>query len=67
MALTNQELTDRVIELEKANTTLQVTITNLASKKQLSDLNFINQRNISDIQDRLSIIEADIASIKAQL
>lgn len=66
-ALTNLELTDRIIELEKALTILQVAFKNLASKKQLSDLNFINQRNIKDVQDRLSISEADVKFLKSQL
>ena len=67
MALSNQELQDRVIALEKQLTNVQVAITNLATKKQLEQLNFINQRNITDLQDRLAIVEADIASIKSQI
>ena len=66
-ALTNTELTDRIVELEEALTDLQVAYSNLASRKQLSDLNLINQRNIKDLQDRLSIAEADIKFIKSKI
>ncbi len=67
MALTNQELTDKVEAIVKAINDIQVAITNLASKKQLEQLNFLNQREISDLKDRIAAAEADIQFVKDQL
>jgi hypothetical protein len=67
MALTNQELTDKVDAIIVAINNIQVAITNLAAKKQLEQLNFLNQREISDLKDRMAAAEADIQFIKDQL
>ena len=67
MALTNQELTDKVEAIVKAINDIQVAITNLAAKKQLEQLNFLNQREISDLKDRMAAAEADIQFVKDQL
>lgn len=65
--LSNQELTDSLNDIIRVVNLIQTAITNLASKKQLEQLNFINRSDITDLQDRISAVEADIKLIKSQL
>lgn len=67
MPLTNQELEDKVNALTKAVNDIQVAITNLASRKQLEQLNFLNQKEISELKDRLSVVEAELQFVKDQI
>ena len=68
MALTNQELTDELEFIKVVLNKLQTAVEkNLASKAQLVQLNLLRQNDITDLQTRVTQLEADVALLKLQL
>lgn len=63
-ALSNQELTDALDDIVRVLNDVQTAITKLASKKQLEQLNFINQSKIDDLLSRMTEVEAQIVVIQ---
>jgi len=64
MALTDDQ---RLDALELAVTQLQTVIANLASKKQLLQLSLIKQKNVDDLQDRVTQLETTVQLIQDSL
>lgn len=66
-ALTNQELTDEIKAIISLLNQVQIAITNLASQKQLIQLNFINQQAINDLKERMDAAEASLSVLKSKV
>lgn len=64
MALTDDQ---RLDALELAVTQLQTVIANLASKKQLQQLSLIKQKDVDDLQDRVTQLETTVQLIQDSL
>ena len=55
----------RLKAIEDAIIGLQVAIGNLASKKQLSQLSVLKQKDVDDLQTRVTALEATVQIIQA--
>ena len=64
MALTDDQ---RLDALESAVIQLQIVIVNLASKKQLQQLSLIKQKEVDDLKDRVTQLEATVKIIQDSL
>jgi len=64
MALTTDQ---RLDALEAAVTQLQTVIPNLASKKQLQQLSLLKQKEVDDLGDRVTQLEATVKLIQDSL
>lgn len=64
MALTAVEEA-RLKAIEDAIIGIQVAIGNLASKKQLSQLSVLKQKDVDDLQTRVTALEATVQIIQA--
>ena len=64
MALTDDQRLDAI---ELAVTQLQTVIVNLASKRQLQQLSLLKQKDIDDLTDRVTQLEATVKIIQDSL
>lgn len=64
MALTTDQ---RLTAIEDAIVALQIAIANLASKKQLQELNLLKQQAVQDLQTRTSQLETTVQIIQDSL
>lgn len=67
MALTNQQLTDRVEAIELFLNTLQTAINNMATTKKLNQVLLLRQNEIEALQTRLTSLEAQVEALEAGL
>lgn len=71
MSLTNDQLLDRIVEIEALLTTIQTAMNNLATRKEVKNVvALISQTeltNESEIEDRLSTIETKVNDIQSAL
>jgi hypothetical protein len=65
MALSNQQLQDRVEAIETSLNDLQTAVNNLATKKQMQALVNIRQNEIIDLQDRVTSLESQIKILQS--
>lgn len=70
MALTQQQidaLYQRLNIIEAAIDDLKVAVTNLASVKQLKQLNIIKQNEVIDLKERVTALESQIQVLQGQV
>ena len=64
MALTNQQLEDRVITIENLLNDIQTALNNLVTSRQMIALTSVRQSEIVDLQERVTTIESEILVIQ---
>ncbi len=57
----------RLSNIERSLTLLAQSLNNMASKRQVLQLNIIRQKELKNLQERVSTLETLIASIEAQV
>jgi len=67
MALSNEELEEKIDFLTKILNNVQVAITNLAAKEQLKQLTLLKQKDIDDLKNRVSDLENEVSLLKQQV
>jgi predicted nuclease with TOPRIM domain len=65
MALTNQQLTERIIAIETKLNDVQTALNNLATKAQLKSLASVRQSDILDLQARVTELETQIQILQS--
>ena len=67
MSLTNDQLQERIETIEDTLNDMQDAVNNLATKAQLKQLTNIWQSEITDLQDRVTALESQVATLQASL
>jgi predicted nuclease with TOPRIM domain len=60
MALSNQQLQDRIEAIEAAINDMQTALTNIATKQQMKSILNVRQSEIVDLQTRVTSLESQI-------
>ena len=66
MALTNQELTDRILAINIVLNNMQTAILNLTNKKQMTAFSLLMQRNLNSLQEEVNLLQTDVDLLKKQ-
>lgn len=67
MALTNNQLLERIVAIEDTLNTVQVALNNLATKQQLKANLGIRQKEIDDLNKKVAELESQIKVLQEQL
>jgi predicted nuclease with TOPRIM domain len=65
MALTNEQLLQRITNIELKLNEMQTAVNNLATKKQLNMSVNIRQNEITDLQARVADLEAQVQTLQS--
>ena len=66
MALSNDQLLDRITEIEDAISTLETAMNNLATYKTLNNAVGLKQQEIEALKTRVTELESQIAILQAE-
>lgn len=67
MSLSNDELLQRIVEIESFLNNVQTALNNLATKKQLTQLVNIRQNEIIALQKQVQDLQEQIDNLKTQV
>ncbi len=65
MSLTNDQLLDRIVEIEEKLTEIQTAMNNLVAKKTVNNSIALKQQEIDSLKERVTTLESEIAILQA--
>jgi uncharacterized coiled-coil DUF342 family protein len=66
MSLTNDQLLDRIVEIEEMLNDVQTALNNVASKTTVKNLAALKQQELEALRERVTTLESEIRILQAE-